>query len=307
MSQLRIDQTRGIQLMTLGAILLPFMDAAAKVLGESVSSGVIVLGRFGFQTLFLLPLVWSTLYLPKGVELELHLKRSLSLAFATLCFFTAIQVMPIADALAIFFVMPLLVTLLSPWMLGEQAGWRRTVAASVGMLGAVIIIQPGQEAFGPRALLPLCTALGFTFYLMYTRKLARVGDGVNAGSGVPAITMQFYSGAFGTLIMGSVLLVMQLFDLPMFVLAELEGWQWRQLILVGFLAAVGHLIITTAFKYADASMLAPFQYIELVSAALLGWWLFDDIPSLNTWVGSMILVASGLYIFHRERAVEAAS
>lgn len=300
MSQTRSDQTRGIQLMTLGALLLPIMDAAAKVLGEEVSSGVIVLGRFGFQTLFLLPLVWSTLYLPKGIELQLHLKRSFSLAFATLCFFTAIQVMPIADALAIFFVMPLLVTLLSPWMLGEKAGWRRTVAASVGMLGAVIIIQPGQEAFGPRALLPLCTALGFTFYLMYTRKLARVGD----GGGVSALTMQFYSGAFGSLIMGAVLLLMQLFDLPMFALAELEAWQWRQLVLVGFLAAVGHMIITTAFKYADASMLAPFQYIELVSAALIGWWLFGDIPTLNTWIGSTILVASGLYIFHRERAAE---
>ena len=305
MSQTRSDQTRGIQLMTLGALFLPLMDAAAKVLGEGVSSGVIVLGRFGFQTLFLLPLVWSTLYLPKGIELQLHLKRSFSLAFATLCFFTAIQVMPIADALAIFFVMPLLVTLLSPWMLGERAGWRRTVAASVGMLGAVIIIQPGQEAFGPRALLPLCTALGFTFYLMYTRKLARVGDGENGG-GVSALTMQFYSGAFGSLIMGAVLLFMQLFDLPMFVLAELEAWQWRQLVLVGFLAAVGHMIITTAFKYADASMLAPFQYIELVSAALVGWWLFNDIPTLNTWIGSGILVASGLYIFHRERAVEEA-
>jgi S-adenosylmethionine uptake transporter len=73
---------------------------------------------------------------------------------------------------------------------------------------------------------------------------------------------------------------------------------------VGCLAAVGHLFVTMAFKHADASILAPFQYIELVGAAFLGWYFFDDIPSASTWIGSIILVGSGLYIFHRERATE---
>ena len=83
-----------------------------------------------------------------------------------------------------------------------------------------------------------------------------------------------------------------------------EWWQLRQLFLVGFLAAVGHLFVTMAFKHADASILAPFQYIELLGAAFLGWFIFDDIPSMTTWIGSLILVGSGLYIFHRERAAE---
>lgn len=302
MPSLRQDQTRGIQLMLLGSILLPLMDAAAKYMGETISSAIIVLGRFAFQSLFLLPFVWSTLYLPRGKELGLHFMRSFSISVATICFFTAIQVMPIADALAIFFVMPLIVTLLAPWVLGESVGWRRLVAVAVGLVGAVIIIQPGHALFGARALLPLVTAIGFSFYLMFTRKLARVGSETHEGGGVSALTMQFYSGLFGSLIMLTSIILMQPFDIPMFAISVPEPWQWRQLVLVGFLAAVGHMVVTSAFKYADASILAPFQYIELISAALLGWWLFNDIPSTSTWIGTSILVASGLYIFHRERA-----
>lgn len=293
-------QNRGIQLMLLGCIILPMMDAAAKYMGETIAAAVIVLARFGFQSLLLYPFVRKTLSWPSGAELALHIKRSLSICFATVCFFTAIQVMPIADALAIFFVMPLLVTLLAPWMLGESFGWRRLVAVLVGMVGAMIIIQPGHEVFGIRAFLPLLTALGFTFYLMYTRKLARQDTGGN----VAPLTMQFWSGFFGSLIMAVTLLIMQPFDFPMFNLAWPEFWQWRQLFLVGMLAAVGHLLVAHAFKHADASVLAPFQYVELVVAALLGWWLFNDIPAMTTWIGGGILVASGLYIFHREQVVE---
>jgi S-adenosylmethionine uptake transporter len=297
--QLRKDQTRAIQLMVIGCLIfLPLMDAAAKYMGETIASAVIVLGRFAFQSLFLLPFVWKTIYMPKGAELRLHFLRSFSIAVSTVCFFTAIQVMPIADALAIFFVMPLLVTLLAPWVLGERVGWRRLAAVAVGMMGAVIIIQPGHEVFGLRALLPLVTAFGFSFYLMFTRKLAREVE----GSGVPPITMQFFSGSFGTLIMAATILIMQPFDFPVFNWTFPEVWQWRQLAIVGLLAAVGHLFVTMAFKHADASILAPFQYIELVGAAFLGWYFFDDIPSASTWTGSFILVGSGLYIFHRERA-----
>jgi S-adenosylmethionine uptake transporter len=291
------NQTRGIQLMLLGCVILPMMDAAAKSLGESIASSSIVLARFSFQSLFLLPLVWKTLHIPKGEELVLHLKRSFSLFFATLCFFTSIQVMPIADALAIFFVMPLLVTLLAPWVLEETVGWHRLSAVAVGFSGAVIIIQPGHELFGWRTFLPLVTALGFSFYLMYTRKLARSGK----GGGVKPLAMQFYSGIFGSLFTVLVILVMQPLDFEIFELRNPEAWQWQRLALVGLLAAVGHLVITSAFKHADASVLAPFQYSELITAALLGWFLFGDIPLSTTWLGASILVASGLYIFHRER------
>ena len=301
MVQLRKDQTRAIQLMVIGCLIfLPLMDTAAKVMGETIASTIIVLGRFAFQSLFLLPFVWKTIYMPKGAELRLHFMRSFSIAFSTVCFFTAIQVMPIADALAIFFVMPLLVTLLAPWVLGETVGWRRLAAVAVGMIGAMIVIQPGHEVFGLRALLPLLTAFGFSFYLMFTRKLARETE----GTGVPPITMQFFSGSFGTLIMVATILVMQPFDFQVFNWAMPEWWQWRQLVIVGFLAAIGHLFVTMAFKHADASILAPFQYIELIGAAFLGWLVFDDIPAASTWIGSLILVGSGLYIFHRERAAE---
>lgn len=292
------DQALGIQLMALGVIVLPAMDAAAKVMGETIAAASIVLARFGFQSLFLLPFVWRELYLPRGEELRLHLWRALGICSSTLCFFAAIQVMPQVDALAIFFTMPLLVTLLAPWMLGEKIGWRRLSAVGIGMIGALIIIQPGRSPFGLVALLPLIAALGFAFYLLFTRKLARSSS---THQGVSVFTMQFYSGVFGSLMILLLIIAMQPFNLPAFDLHWPELWQWRQLILVGVLASIGHVMVTKAFQYADASLLAGFQYTELISAAVLGWWLFDDIPTLNTWMGSAILVGSGLYVFHRER------
>ena len=300
MSLSRKDQNRGIQLMLLGSIILPMMDAASKTMGETIGASTIVLARFFFQSIFLLPFVWGTLYLPRGTELVLHIKRSATLSIATLCFFTAIQKMPIADALAIFFTMPLIVTLLAPWALGETVGWRRIAAVAVGLIGALIIIQPGQAIFGLHAFLPLGTALGFAFYLIYTRKLARSAKDGN----VPALTMQFWSGLFGILITSLGILLLQPLNWPVFEVIWPEFWQWQRLFLVGLFASVGHLVMTSAFKYADASILAPFQYIELVVAAVLGWWLFNDIPTISTLIGTLILVASGLYIIQRERVVD---
>jgi len=273
-------------------------------MGVTIAVGLIVLARFFFQSVFLSPFVWRKLYWPQGMELRLHLWRAFTLAFATLCFFSAIQVMPIADALAIFFVMPLIVTLLAPWILGEAAGWRRLIAVTVGMVGAVIIIQPSHEVFGWRAILPLGTAINFSFYLMFTRKLAR---STVAGEGLSPLLMQFWSGFFGLILTALAILLLQPLNWEVFALSWPEPWQWWRLVLVGFLAAVGHLIMTAAFKYADASVLAPFQYVELIVAALLGWWLFGDIPTLSTWLGTLILVGSGLYIFQRERRLAKAN
>lgn len=292
------DQALGIQLMALGVIVLPAMDAAAKVMGDTIAAASIVLARFGFQSLFLLPFVWRELYLPRGEELRLHLWRALGICVSTFCFFAAIQVMPQVDALAIFFTMPLFVTLLAPWMLGEKIGWRRLLAVGVGMFGALIIIQPGKSPFGLMTILPLVAALGFAFYLLLTRKLARSSS---THKGVSVFTMQFYSGVFGSLIILMIIALMQPLHLADFELKWPELWQWQQLTLVGILASIGHVMVTKAFQYADASLLAGFQYTELISAAVLGWWLFNDIPSIQTWIGSAILVGSGLYVFHRER------
>jgi S-adenosylmethionine uptake transporter len=161
----------------------------------------------------------------------------------------------------------------------------------------VVIIQPGHELYGWRTFLPLLTALGFSFYLMYTRKLARSG----LGGDVPPVLMQFFSGTFGAMFTVAAILLLQPLQWQVFSITWPEPWQWQLLVLVGFLATVGHLVLTTAFRHADASLLAPFQYSELIFAALLGWYLFDDIPMLTTWIGAAVLVGSGLYIFHRER------
>jgi len=173
---------------------------------------------------------------------------------------------------------------------------------AIGLIGAVLIIKPSQALFGIHAFLPLGTALSFSFYLMYTRKLARHNE-ADGAEPVPAITMQFWSGLIGSIIMVIAILFLQPLDIAVFNFQWPEGWQWQRLVLVGLIAAIGHLVLTSAFKYADAPILAPFQYVELMVAAILGWYFFNVIPTASTVIGTLILVASGMYIFKRESVV----
>ena len=183
----------GILLMVGFSLIAPLMDSFAKLIGDAVAVGQIAATRFAVQSALLLPLaiLMGWLHRPGGSEIGLHLARSLLLMVATAFFFTAVRYMPIADAIAIFFVEPFILTLLGGWLLGEQVGPRRYIACAVGFGGALLIIQPSFQELGAVAFLPLVTALCFAFYMILTRRMA---------TRMHPISLQVYTGLAALLI-----------------------------------------------------------------------------------------------------------
>ena len=279
-------------LMAAAMLILPSIDAIAKFLSESVGAGQVTWSRFFFQTLFMLPLALRIRQRTALSSLWIHAARGILLAAATVLFFIALKSLPIADAISIFFVEPLLLTILSAIFLREQVGWRRASAVVVGLLGSALVIQPNFATVGATALLPLGTAACFAVYLLLTRKYSVNDD--------PA-TMQFYAGVFGCGTMTVVVFIGSEFKWDGMEATMPGAFEWVLLVALGLIATVGHLMVVSAFKLLDASILAPFQYLEIVSATLLGFLFFNDFPDSMTWLGIMLIISSGLYVFHRER------
>ena len=283
---------RGILLMAVGMLLIPGIDALAKGLTVAMAAGQIAWSRFLFQTIILAPVVFFTGgQLPRR-HYAAHAMRGILIATATLLFFTSLETMPIADAIAIFFVEPLILTLLSALLLGEDIGWRRLSAVLVGFLGAMIIIQPGFADFGYAVVLPLGAAICFAFYLVLTRKLALSTD--------PNV-IQLTAGISGMITMSIALIVGYFAGIRLLDPVWPTPMQWLMMAGLGVVGTTGHLFVVHAFKRAPAVVLAPFQYLEIISASLLGLIFFGDFPSPTTWLGIAIIVGAGLYVFHRER------
>lgn len=293
MRALAPSQQTGLLIVTVGFLIAPGMDVFAKLLTETVSPGQTVLGRFLVQTVLLLPLLalfaqWSRPRLG-------HWVAGVFLAMALLCFNAALQVMPIANAIAIFFVEPLILTVLSALILKEQIGWRRVSAVLVGLIGAMIVIRPNFAAYGPTALLPVATAFGFAGYVLINRVMT--GDG-------NLLALQFWTGFGSTLVIGAACALGHQAEIPVLELdwpTVQETWLFLGM---GAMAVLTHQMLVLALSMLPASVLAPMQYLEIVSATLLGWWIFKDFPDMLTWVGTAIIVGAGVYVFHRERKVK---
>lgn len=285
---------RGMVLMVVAMLLAPVMDAIAKELGQGMAATQVTWGRFLFQTAILVP--WAVAAgrrLPRR-HLGLHAARGFLTAGATLCFFAAVAVMPLADALAIFFVEPLLLTLLSALFLGERVGWRRLLAVAAGLAGAMVVIRPSLAVFGWHALLPLGAATCFALYLLLTRRMARHED---------PVVLQLTAGLSGWLVLSLALLAGWTLGGPALAPSWPSTAEWLLLLLLGVIATLSHLLVVVAFRHAPAGVLAPFQYLEIISATILGLALFGDFPDATTWLGILLIVGSGLYVFYRERTL----
>lgn len=305
----RAQTTLGAALMLLGVAVVPVMDAIAKALGESgqalglgpaLSPLQIAFARFTVQAALLAPaatlLIGLHAFRPR--EFGIVMLRGALIATATVAFFIALERMPLAEAIAIFFVEPLILTLLSAWTLGERVGWRRTVAVLVGFVGALVIIGPNFERVGWPALLPMLSAVCFAVYLLLTKRLI--------ARGVPSIALQLWAGVFGAVALGLGLVAAALFG------DGAPEWRWAtpvapepiQLALLGVLglaATISHLLIVGAFARAPASLLAPLQYGEIVAATALSYAVFGDALDGSAAIGVALIVLSGVFVLHRER------
>lgn len=276
----------GIALMLGAMAVLPFLDVVAKTLGnQGMPILQIVWARMAFGALLTLPFT-----LRHGGTAAIrpdrpayHTLRAALLVAATFLFFSALKYLPIADALAIFFVQPLILTAISPFVLGEKVGPRRWAAVAVGFIGTLIIIRPGLSELNPGTFLALGAGAALAIYFAMTRRIS--------GS-APAMVTTFHTSLMGTIL--TTLAVLPLWEPP-------TATQWGLLFLIGFIATVGHYLIVRAYDHAEASLLAPLAYTEMVMATFAGWWFFGDFPDGWTFVGVAILIACATYISVRER------
>jgi drug/metabolite transporter (DMT)-like permease len=285
---------RGIALMIAFCAFGPFIDMFAKLTSDAMPVGEIALARFGVQgsLLFVVAMAMGVLHRPGRGEMLLHLARGGVLLIATMLIVAAFKVMPLADTLAIFFVMPMIVTLMGAVFLGEPVGWRRIAASIVGFGGALLVIQPSFGEFGLTALLPLAAAVFFATYLILTRRMGR---------GVNQITLQAYTGLAAVALIVPILAIGPTIGWQPIVPIIPQGMDWVWLLGVGISAVVAHMLLSYAFALANISILAPLQYLEIVSATVLGYLVFNDLPNALTFLGIAIIVSSGIYIIVRER------
>ena len=287
------DIERGMILMTTCVIMAPGVHAIAKGLGDTMSPGQVAFARFSIQLLLLIPLVWvgRTDRIPRPTISQAV--RGFLLAVAGLSFFTALTYMPLAESSAIFFVEPLILTLLSAMFLGEPIGWRRVVAVAVGFAGALIVIRPSFEQVGPAALLPLVAAFCFATYLTITRRQASHED---------ARVLQLWVCFFASLTLAVAMLLSSELSWTVASPSWPAGTEWSLLAGIGVIGTAVHMLAIAAFHRAPASILAPFQYLEILGATVLGVIFFSDWPDGATILGIAIIVGSGLYVFRREQA-----
>jgi drug/metabolite transporter (DMT)-like permease len=221
----------------------------------------------------------------------LALRASLAIV-STASFVAAVAVMPIADALAIAFVEPFVLLLLGFLFLGEQVGPRRILASTVGFAGALLVIQPNFAVFGAVALLPLVTACTFAGYVLVTRRLSRE---------VHPVVMQFHTAWLAAAMTLPFALAGTAAGVGVMSLTWPDPLVWVWLVGVGVAGSVAHIMMTFALRFAPAATLAPLFYMEIVMAVVLGLAIFGDFPDPLAWSGIGIIIASGLYIIHRER------
>ena len=288
-SQEGADATRGILLVLLASLLLACMDAGSKTLAETYPIVQILWVRFTILAVLAWALARRTV--PVGALRTRHpwlqLLRSIILVTEIGLFIFGITVLSLAEAHAIFAIMPLLVTALSVPLLGERVGVRRWTAVGIAFVGVLVILRPGMGVMQPMSLAPLICAVMFAIYQILTRIVGR-HDGA-------AVTL-FYTAVIGEV--GLTLIGPFFWVWP-------SALDWGLFVLVALLGAAGHYMLIAALRLTAASTLQPFNYTIMVWAALVGYVVFDSLPDLPTVVGALIIVGSGLYAFQRQKKREA--
>lgn len=283
---------RGILLFAAATAVLAAMDASVKHLGATLPAEQLAWSRYFGQTLAML-----VLFAPKrGLSLLstkrpwLHLWRSALMLACTLLFFNAVRIMPLADAVAISFLSPLLLVALAALLLKERVGVRRWAAVAVGLVGALIIVRPGMGVANWGAVLVLIMCLTYALYLVATR--------VAAAEGEDSIVSLFYSGLLGAAALTAWISF---------------GWIWPAnafdgvlFAILGLFGGVGHYLIILAYRDAQAAALAPLNYLSLIWAVAFGWLFFGNFPDGPTLLGAAVVAAAGIYVIARERRLKAA-
>lgn len=298
------NNTLGALCATASMVCFSFNDMGIKFLSEDYAL---------HQVVFLRTLVGFTFFLAVFMPLNgglavmrtkrpvAHLMRGCFVVFANMSLFLGLAVLPIADAIAIFFVSPLIIALLSVVVLGETVGPRRWVAIALGFLGVLIIVQPGTSAFQIASLLPAFAALLYGSMHMMTRKIRGTES---------AATMTFY-------ILLTFLITSALFGLALghgrfegsahpslaFLLRAWAPVSWAHawiIVMLGVTGVMGGMLVSQAYRLSEAAFAAPFEYVAMPMAIIWGITVFGTWPTWNAWAGIVLILGSGLFMLWRE-------
>jgi len=265
-------------------VMLPIMDGFAKYLSSTLPVLQITWSRYFFTVVIALPIMFF--FFRKNLtwteQPKLQLIRGVLLFCANVLFFYSISIISLAKALTLAFVAPLIVTVLSPVLLGEKVGVRRWIAVIIGFIGSLIVIRPGFVEINLASIAALGTGVLYGFYLIVTRKLH--------SSDHPLLTL-LLTGVVGA-VLGTMIMPV--------VWVQPTITEWYMMFAIGFFASIGHLFLILSLMYADASKLAPFGYFEIVTNIIIGFYFFNHFPDNWTFVGLFIIISTGIYIFRRE-------
>jgi len=273
-----------IGLVLLSLVVFSGLDAISKVLVSDYSPVLITWGRYAANLALLLPFLLRARPHPFATAgLGLQIGRGFAMGGSSVLFIAGLAQMAMADATAVAFAAPLFVTALSIPFLGERVGIRRWSAVAVGFLGVMVIVQPGSSTFHPASLFPLASAACWAAGLIITRRI-KTRDAT--------LTTLLYTTLVAFLIATAFL-----------------PWVWQPLTIratgligvMGLLSSAGQYFLLLGYQRGPASLLAPFSYMQIITSTFWGAVLFGTWPGMATLVGASIVVASGLYVLHRER------
>ncbi len=278
---------RGILFMLLGTALFTFNDALGKWMVASVAVGQLLFIRSATALVVLAPVVhkagWRKVFVLH--QPGQHVLRLAFIVAEVFCFYLAVRHLPLADVMAVYQATPLIVTVLAISLLGEAVGWRRGLAVGIGFIGVLLVLQPDGGVFTAPALIALGGSFTYALSMVATRKLRETNS---------LSLIVYHSIAVGGV---------GLLTLPW-------GWEPVDLPSIGYLALIGvvataaHMCMNQSLKLAPAAVVVPFTYTSLLWAILLGWLFFADLPTPLMLVGAGIIVASGLFVLHRERQIK---
>jgi drug/metabolite transporter (DMT)-like permease len=262
------------------------LNAISKTLTQHYPVVQVIWARYVFAFVFMMVLFLprSGLALFRWHNVGSQMVRGLLLFFSSFLYFHGLVYLPLATAASISLTSPLIVTALSARFLGEPVGVRRWIAVCLGFAGALIVVRPGHAQFEWHSLLIVASTLCSAFYQLFSRRYGQT-ERPDASA-----TMATIVGSVAALPM-----------LPFEWVTPAFGWDWVLFVAIGIMAGVGHYFLTIAYSQAPASVVAPFNYVQLIGAAILGYLVFDSIPDFWTWVGAAVIVCSGLYLGHAER------
>jgi drug/metabolite transporter (DMT)-like permease len=287
LSQRQDHPVLGIATFIGNLVLMALISASVKALSDDYPLGEILLFRFAFAALVFWMLLLSTVGL-SGLSTSRpfeHAIRTVSGITSLSLMFFAVSTIPIADATALSYSAPIFITLLSVFLLKETIGLRRWLAIFVGFIGVLLIAQPGGAGWSIGVAAGIASAITGALVAIWLRRLS---------STEKSVTIGLYYNSTGALV--CIIWVLSIGGV------QPRGEDLLLFCLFGVICAAQQWLLTISFRYAEASLLAPFEYMAMIFAAIVGYIFWGEIPVLTTWIGAAVIASSGLFIFVRRRS-----